>query len=149
MSRRAISTPAVLEYARNRLEAGRESLLRSMCSDEWSQLTVGMIIEAATRGDKFSYNILNRYGELAGTGLAAAMNLLGTELVIVRSEFVKGQDLTIEAIRRTVILRALPIIARHARVVPAAFGAEGPSLGAATHVIQQAVTHPTRMLATQ
>ena len=77
------SGPGIIRRAQEGIESGIITSLNSIIAGDFEKLTVEMIAEAAKQGDKFAYHIINRTGEYIGIAIAAALNLFGSELVVL------------------------------------------------------------------
>jgi predicted NBD/HSP70 family sugar kinase len=80
------------------------------------ELTVEDLADAATEGDPLAFRVLNEAGEHLGVAVAAALNLLGSPLVVLGGGVVRSGEPFMGAVRRTVMLRALPPLARQVRI---------------------------------
>jgi predicted NBD/HSP70 family sugar kinase len=80
------------------------------------ELTVEDLADAAARGDPLAFRVLNEAGEHLGVAVAAALNLLGSPLVVLGGGVVRSGEPFMGAVRRTVMLRALPPLARQVRI---------------------------------
>jgi len=80
------------------------------------ELTVENLADAAAQGDPLAFRVLNEAGEHLGVAVAAALNLLGSPLVVLGGGVVRSGEPFMGAVRRTVMLRALPPLARQVRI---------------------------------
>ncbi|MDB5057538.1 MAG: transcriptional repressor [Chloroflexi bacterium] len=80
------------------------------------ELTVHSLAEAAAKGDPLAFRVLNEAGEHLGVAVAAALNLLGSPLVVLGGGVARSGEPFIGAVRRTVMLRALPPLARQVQI---------------------------------
>jgi glucokinase len=80
------------------------------------ELTVEMLADAAAKGDPLAFRVLNEAGEHLGVAVAAAINLLGSPLVVLGGGVVQSGEPFVGAVRRTVLLRALPPLARQVQI---------------------------------
>jgi glucokinase len=98
------------------------------------ELTVELLADAAARGDSLAFRVLNEAGEHLGLAVAAAINLLGSPLVVLGGGVARSGDPFVSAVRRTVLLRALPPMAQQVRIEVSALdgiaGAQGVAMSA-------------------
>ena len=99
--------PAIVRRARERLEEGVVSLVNKMSGGDFAKITPELIAEAARKGDKLAFNIMEKTGQYLGTGIANAVNLFNPELVIIGAGISRAGDLFLDAVKRTVKARAL------------------------------------------
>lgn len=140
------SGPGIIRRAREGIENGIVTLLTQIIKGDFKNLTVEAISKAAEEGDKFSYYLINRTGEYIGIAVAAVLNLFGSELVVLGGGVAKCGDVMIEAIRRTVQLRALSVISKKARIVRSELGDNIAARGAATKFINILFNDPNNNL---
>ncbi|MBU4292817.1 MAG: ROK family protein, partial [Actinobacteria bacterium] len=84
--------------------------------------------------------------EYIGIAVAAVLNLFGPELVVLGGGVAKCGDVMIDAIRRTVQLRALSVISKKARIVRSELEDNIAARGAATKFINILFNDPNNNL---
>jgi N-acetylglucosamine repressor len=129
------SGPGIIRRAREGIESGIITSLSSVIAGDFERLTVEVIADAAKQGDKFAYYIINRTGEYIGIAIAAALNLFGSELVVLGGGIAGSGDIMTEAIKRTVQLRALGVISSRVKIVESSLDEFIAAKGAATKFI--------------
>jgi predicted NBD/HSP70 family sugar kinase len=129
------SGPGIIRRAREGIESGIITLLTSLIAGDFERLTVEVIADAAKQGDKFAYYIINRTGEYIGIAIAAALNLFGSELVVLGGGIAGSGDIMTEAIKRTVQLRALGVISSRVKIVESSLDEFVAARGAATKFV--------------
>jgi len=102
-----VSGPAITRRTRERLEEGVVSLVSKMVDGDLTKITPELVAEAARKGDKLAFNIMEKTGQYLGTGIANAVNLFNPELVIIGAGISRAGDLFLDTVRRTVKARAL------------------------------------------
>ena len=102
-----ISGPAIIRRARERLEEGVVSLVSKMVNGDLTKITPELVAEAARKGDKLAFNIMEKTGEYLGIGIANTVNLFNPELVIIGAGISRAGDLFLDTVKRTVKARAL------------------------------------------
>lgn len=140
------SGPGIIKRAKEGIENGIVTSLTQIIKGDLKKLTVEAISKAAEEGDKFSYYIINRTGEYIGIAVSAVLNLFGLELVVLGGGVAKCGDIMIDAIRRTVQLRALSAISKRARIARSELGDNNAARGAAAKFINILFTDPDNNL---
>jgi N-acetylglucosamine repressor len=136
------SGPGIIKRAREGIENGIISSITNKIAGDFNNLTVEIIAETAKEGDKFAYHIINRTGEYIGIAIAAALNLFGSELVVLGGGVAGSGDIMTDAIRRTVQLRALGVISNKVNIINSHLGEFNAARGAATKFINILFTDP-------
>lgn len=124
-----VGAPAIVRRACALLAAHTYPSLIS-ADAEAASLTVEQFAAAAAQGDKLAFRVLNDAGEHLGVAIAAALNLLGAPLVVLGGGVARTGEPFLSAVRRTVLLRALPPVARQVRIVPSSLGDDAAARGA-------------------
>ena len=94
-------------------------------------MSVDQLLEHARRGDRGARRVLADAGEAVGAVLAAAVNLLNPQLVIVGGELAAAGELLLEPVRRAVERLAVAPAGGVVRVVASALGERAEVVGAA------------------
>ena len=131
------SGPGILKRAREGIENGIVTSISKEINNDFENLTVEIISRAANEGDKFAYYLINRTGEYIGIAIAAALNLFGCDLVVLWGGILECGDIILDAIKRTVKMRALEFISRRVRIEKTALGDNIAALGAAQTFIDK------------
>ena len=88
------------------------------------------VTELAHDGDEIAREVLADVGRRLGAGLTGIVNALDPDVVVIGGGAVAAGDLLLDPAREVVAERALPPVARAARIVPARFGEEAGLVGA-------------------
>lgn len=102
-----VSGPAIARRTRKRLEEGVVSLIEKMSGGDFTRITPEIVAEAARKGDKLAFNIMEETGKYLGIGIANAVNLFNPELVIVGGGISRAGAPFLDTVKRTVKARAL------------------------------------------
>jgi len=137
-----VSGPAITRRARELLEEGVVSLIRKMVDGDLTKITPEIIAEAARKGDKLAFNIMEKTGEYLGVGIANAVNLFNPELVIIGAGVSGAGDLFLDTLKRTVKARALHTASTSVEIKLSELGDTTAALGAAI-LILKSVFNPT------
>jgi N-acetylglucosamine repressor len=110
------SLQAVMAACREGVRKGVKSDMLKNCSGEGDGLCIEHVIEAANNGDRFARNVMARVGDVLGTKLGDAANLLNPQLIILRGPVIEGNDFLFERIRSVTLHESLRPTARALRV---------------------------------
>ncbi|MHB1345881.1 MAG: ROK family transcriptional regulator [Candidatus Humimicrobiaceae bacterium] len=136
------SGPGILKRAREGIENGIVTSISREINNDFENLTVEIISKAANEGDKFAYYLINRTGEYIGIAIAAALNLFGCDLVVLWGGILECGDIILDAIKRTVKMRALEFISKRVRIEKTVLGDNIAALGAAQTFIDKLYNEP-------
>ncbi len=131
-----VSGPAIIRRARELLEEGVVSLIRKMVDGNLTKITPEIIAEAARKGDKLAFNIMEKTGEYLGIGIANAVNLFNPELVIIGAGVSGAGDLFLDTLKRTVKARALHTASTSVEIKLSELGDTTAALGAAILILK-------------
>lgn len=125
------SGPAIARQARQALDAGRESLLRSLAGS--AEVTTTMVAQAAEKGDALALELFRNAGFYIGLGLVNLLHILDTELFVLGGGVaLHTWDFLYPSISQTLIRNAMPSMRDGVRVVQAALGDDAGLVGAAS-----------------
>ncbi len=95
------------------------------------EITGALITELAHDGDPAAVEALTFIGTNLGVGIASFMNIFDPDVVVIGGGVIAAGELLLAPARAEAERRALPTVAKHARIVPAQFGTEAGLVGAA------------------
>jgi glucokinase len=123
--------PAIAARARQALEAGAESALAAVPD---SELTAKHVAELAS-ADPLARQIMTEVGERLGVAVAAAVNLVNPDIVVIGGGVSQAGDILLDPTREAVRRHAVPESVRGLRIVRGELGARDALLGAAALAI--------------
>ena len=129
------SSDGIIRRVTEGMKKGIVTSLSSAINNNFDNLTVEIIAKAAKDGDKFAYYIINRTGEYVGIAIAAALNLFGSDLIVIGGGVSECGDILLSAIKRTVKTRALDVISKKVAIIKTQLDDNNAALGAATNLI--------------
>ena len=91
------SIPNIVRRTRSRFHQDSTSTLKKLKEDD---ISFDDILAAAELGDDFALLMLERTGTYVGTALAAVINLLNIEKVVIAGEVISTPSAVLDAIRR-------------------------------------------------
>lgn len=131
------SSSAAVIRAREEGKAGRRSLLLDWNAGMLESVTIQQVIQATLQGDALAAEVVREAARYLGLGIADTINLFNPSLVIIGGEMVDAGEIYLEAVREEMRRRSLSIPQAVVKVVPTSLGYRGPSIGAATLVIDR------------
>jgi predicted NBD/HSP70 family sugar kinase len=138
-----VGAPAIVGRARALLAEHTYPSLLVADDSPAAPLTIERLATAAGAGDKLAFQVLNDAGEHLGVAIAAALNLLGSPLVVLGGGIAHAGEPFLDAVQRTVRLRSLPPVARQVRIAPSdlddSAAARGVALAALDHYLDTVV----------
>jgi glucokinase len=134
---RYVSAVGMVNTFKEKLQAGRSSLIQTWTNQDDGQITAKMISEAYDLGDRLAIEVMHETGELLGFGLSNVINLLNPELIIIGGGMSAAGDRLLNTVRETVHAHALKLSGGKCRIVQAELGSIAGSLGAAVYAQQR------------
>ena len=125
------SAPNIVRRMRSRLRRDRTSSLSTLAIPRDRELTAEDIAAAAKHGDEMSQLIMERTGMFLGIALAAVVNLLNLEMIVMGGGVMAAGDLILKPTISETRRRAFPPSFRGCEIVPASLGASAGVIGAA------------------
>ena len=120
----------IVERTKEKIEAGRRTILVSTTTDEAS-LTPRKIAEAAQAGDELAIEVFAETGRYIGIALTSIAHILNPQIAIIGGGIAEaGEELLFEPIRAELSKRAMDIPARM-KVVKAHLGNDAGIVGSA------------------
>lgn len=131
-----VGAPALLARARALLEEHPESALAGR------DFGITILEDAALAGDALALQVVREAAERLGRAVAGLLNLMNPEVVIIGGGLARLGDLLLEPLRATVANRTLASSMAGARIVTSQLGARAIAVGAATLLLQRALSDP-------
>ena len=136
------SGPAISRRARQAIEEGVVSLIEKLVEGNLENITPQIVVEAAKKGDKLAFNIMEKTGEYLGTGIADVVNLFNPELVVFGAGVSQAGNILLEPLKRTVKARALQLSSSMAKIKVSQLGDNAGALGTAIMVLKDIFEPP-------
>ncbi|MCL6520940.1 MAG: ROK family transcriptional regulator [Firmicutes bacterium] len=125
------------------LQAGRAPVLARLAGGDPARVRRQEVVEAARRGDAACRQLLERAGETIGRAVAAMVNTLNPEAVVVGGGLPdQAGPLLLEPLRRAVDRHAFHAPGHSFRVLPAGLGERAWLVGALTLAVEEAFRAP-------
>lgn len=131
-----VGAPALVRRARELLKERPESALAGR------DFGIAEMEDAALAGDRLALQVVREAAEHLGVAVAGLLNLLNPRVVIVGGGLVRLGDLLLEPLRETVRRRTLVTSVDVSRIVASEVGARAPAIGAATLLLERALSDP-------
>lgn len=130
------SGPAISRRARQAIEEGVVSLIERLAEGKLEDITAEIVVEAARRGDKLAFNIMEKTGEYLGIGIADMINIFNPGLIVVGAGVSQAGNILLEPLKRTVKARALQLSSSMVDIKVSQLGDNAGALGAAIMVLK-------------
>lgn len=115
---------------------------------ESSEITVLSLIDAARAGEANAVRLIESVARELGLAVASLLNLMNPAIVVIGGDLAQAGDLLIDPLRITVKGRALFTSIANTRVVRTTLGYRATAIGAATMVLDAALSDRTLFTAT-
>jgi N-acetylglucosamine repressor len=126
------SCGAIIQGVASAIRKGVHSRIREIVEDDFDQITIEMILEAAVQNDSLAFRVLNAAAAHIGVALADVVNLLNPFVVIFSGPlFQSNPQLMLEPIQRVIRQRALEKAAHEVQLIVSTLGGDAAALGAA------------------
>jgi glucokinase len=122
---------AIARLARERLAAEPTggAILRSLAGGRTAEVTAEHVARAAEQGDRLATSVLDQAAVALGRGLAAAINLMNPERIVLGGGVTKSGARYWQILRETARAQVLPMV--RIEIQPAALADDAPLWGAA------------------
>jgi len=124
------SGPSIARRAREALARG-SGPLRDLYDRDPALVTGDRVAEAARAGDLLALGVWNESMADLGAGVATVMNLFNPDVVVIGGGVSRSADLLLPRVREVIERRAMPMVARAARIECAVLGDDVGVVGAA------------------
>jgi glucokinase-like ROK family protein len=131
-----VGSRALVSRARALVPAHPESALASR------DFGITIMEDAALAGDALALQVVREAAEHLGVAVADLINLLNPSVVIIGGGLARLGDLLLEPLRATVRGRTLVTSVDASRIVTSALGGRAVAVGAATLLLERALTDP-------
>jgi glucokinase-like ROK family protein len=131
-----VGAPALLRRARELLATYPGSALAGR------EFGITILEDAALAGDPLALQVVREAAEHLGVGVAGLLNLLNPAVVIVGGGLARLGELLLEPLRSVVRTRTLATSLEGSRIVTSQLGARAVAIGAATLLLQRALSDP-------
>ena len=125
------SGPNIVRRTRERLYRDRTSSLSKLALPRNREFTAQDIARASREGDEMAQVMMERTGMFLGIALAAVVNLLNVELIVLGGDVMEAGDLILKPTIKEVRRRAFPPSFNSCEMVIAKLGASAGVIGAA------------------
>lgn len=132
------SGPNIVRRTRERLYRDRTSSLSRLAIPRDREFTAEDIAHAAREGDEMAQLMMERTGMFLGIALAAVINLLNVEMVVMGGGVMEAGDLILKPTIKETRRRAFPPSFNSCEIVIAKLGATAGMIGAALMARDQA-----------
>jgi glucokinase len=125
------SAPHIVRRTRERLYRDRTSSLSKLAVPRDREFTADDIVRAAREGDEMAQLMMARTGMFLGIGLAAVINLLNVDTIVLGGAVMEAGDLILTPTIRETRRRAFPPSFNSCHIVIGELGSAAGMVGAA------------------
>lgn len=127
----------ISSQAKRVISEGVESKLSKLAKGELENITVGLVMEAAKKGDRLAEELIENAGVELGMRIAYLVNLFNPEVVVIGGGIEATGELILGPLRKTVKRWVSEGAAEQAKVIAARLGEEAVARGAASIVMRE------------
>jgi predicted NBD/HSP70 family sugar kinase len=135
------SCAAIMRATRNAIEQGVDSKIRELVMEDFRQLSIEVIAQAARENDSLAFRVLDEAVSHIGVALADLVNLLNPGVVIFGGPLFRTAPHLLEALKRVLKQRALERSANQTQLCVSNLGSEAGALGAARAASEKVIEH--------
>jgi len=128
---------AIAFSARNKIEEGRESILKEKCGGDLSLISAEMVANAAKEGDVLAKEVFDFAAEYLGIGIAGLINLLCPRAVVIGGGVSQAGDLLFNKVNDIIHTRALKTIREDIVLKSTTFGQDAAVKGAIALILNE------------
>ena len=125
------SSSGIINRVKEGIENSIETSVAEKINGDYYKLSTELICNEAIKGDKFAFSIINKTGEYVGIGIAIALNLFASNLIVIGGGISNCGDILLNTIKRTVRSRVMNVISEKLEIVKSDLGEDIAALGAA------------------
>lgn len=130
------SANTIIKSISSAIRDGAISVLKDSLNGDLSAITIPLILEAASKGDRICINVLSQAAYYIGKATSYIINLLGPELVIFGGDMITDSDFFINMIIDEVKKESLYLTLSDIHFKKSEYGLEGGALGAICLVLE-------------
>lgn len=136
---------SIIERVRDRLQVKRTSLIPSLMTQQNSELTIPVIIQAAEYGDPEAIEALGETGLAMGMGIANLINIFNPELIVIGGPLSAAGEFLLPTIQESIQKHTLPEILHEVQIKLSASGPDASVIGAVSMVVEAIFSKPSRV----
>lgn len=136
------SGAAIAQQGRDLVQNGIPTTLRALCGGNLTSIDAKMVFDAAREGDPSATRLIDRATEYIGIGLAAAINLLDPDQVILCGGLAKNGSIFLDKVTASAMQHRLRQAGRHVRFTTGQRGEYSTAIGAALAIGRRGITAP-------
>lgn len=114
---RYVGAKGMVEEARRAIQAGEVTLIPRLVNNDLSKIDPLILQQAACQNDRLALHLWGQVGERLGISLAALINVLNPEWIVLAGGLSRAGPLLLEPLRRTILKRAFPTPAAAAKLI--------------------------------
>jgi len=137
-----VSQTAIIKRARKAVESHGESRIAELTHGQLEQISLPIVIQAASEGDETARQILEETGVYLGIGIANLINALNPQLVILGGVVSLASDYLLPVIERAIEQRSLAWPRRMVGIMASSHGPDACVMGGVALVLHDILSRP-------
>ncbi|MFN4228012.1 MAG: ROK family protein [Candidatus Ratteibacteria bacterium] len=134
---RFVGRDYIVERALKGIKNGEKTKIYELVNGDLSKITPKTISDAYNLGDEFAESIWIDVGVCLGAMFASLVNLLNPDLIVIGGGIAQAGKILFDTIEKTIKERAMKILSKNLRVVPAGLGVDAGIVAAASLIFQK------------
>jgi glucokinase len=134
---RFVGRDYIVERAINGIKQGRKTKIYQIVNGDLSKITPKTISEAYNNGDEFAKEIWIDVGICLGAMFSGLVNLLNPDIIIIGGGISQAGKILFDTVEKTIKERAMKILCKDLKVVPAGLGIDAGIVSAGALIFQK------------
>ncbi|MCM8767253.1 MAG: ROK family protein [Candidatus Omnitrophica bacterium] len=134
---RFVGRDYIVERAIKGIKEGKKTKIYQLVNGDLDKITPKTISDAYNLGDEFAESIWIDVGVCLGAMFASLVNLLNPDLIVIGGGIAQAGKILFDTIEKTIKERAMKILSKNLRVVPAGLGVDAGIVAAASLIFQK------------
>ena len=134
----------ITNIAKREVKKGKATLIGKMVGNDIDKLTARVIKEAASRGDEFSRQLIERAVTSFGVGLANLIEIFDPEMIVIGGGLSQIKEDFLDCVRKIAARRIPKQLGNAVKIVRSSLGGDAGIIGAALLIAEEqpGVTNP-------
>ncbi len=132
-----VSANAIARMAREGIENGNSSLIKSLVNNDLSKIEISVVIQAANSGDQFAISIFNNVGHWLGRGIAYLLQIFNPELIIIGGRVADANQFILTPIQQAIQTYSNRDISNNTEIKISELGLKAGPIGIAAYALEK------------
>ncbi|MCM8833306.1 MAG: ROK family protein [Candidatus Omnitrophica bacterium] len=134
---RFVGRDYIVERAIKGIKEGKKTKIYQLVNGDLDKITPKTISDAYNLGDEFAESIWIDVGVCLGAMFASLVNLFNPDLIVIGGGIAQAGKILFDTIEKTIKERAMKILSKNLRVVPAGLGVDAGIVASASLIFQK------------